>query len=193
MLAMLACVVLAGCTIESVTPEEPESFDEQIAAVIEQAEAEGAGDAQLAILRQAQVEGVLSIEGARAAARAAVECVNDAGSYAFYDEFTMESGLVVPGYNSAATTSEELAIADACDYQEDRWVNMFYQTQPGSTAANEVYLEQQVPLVRSCLERNGYSVAPDATTSELLSQASQVREDTEWAVDCLAEAEIGSF
>ncbi len=191
--AVAASFVLAGCATSPVGQEQTESFDEQIVAVIEEAEAGGAGDAQLAILRQARTDGDLSIESARAAARAGVECVNDAGSSAFYQESTRASGLVVPGYSSSANTPAEMELADACSTREDFWVNMFYQTQPSSLAANDVYLNQQAPLVRSCLEREGYSVPPEATTFELLRQAAQVQEETDWAVDCLTEAKIDGF
>jgi len=190
--AVLAGVVLAGCT-EATVPTEPESFADQIAAAIQEAEAGGASDAQLAILRTAQSEGEISIEDARAATRAAVECVNDAGSSAFYGEHTEGSGLVVPWYSSLADTSEQMAIADACDQREDFWVNMIYQTQPTSQAVNDAFLEQQVPLVRSCLEQNGYTVDPGATTREVLHQAFDVMMDTEPQVDCLTTFGIEGF
>jgi hypothetical protein len=191
--ALVGCVVLVGCATESVEEAETESFADQIAIAIAEAEAGGAGDAQLAILRQAQTEGEISIEDARAAARAMVECVNNAGSQASYDERTNESGLVVPGYSALANTDEQQVIADACDAQEAFWINMIYQTQPASVAVNDAYLDQQAPLVRTCLEREGYATDPDATTIELLRQAADARDETDLAVDCLTEAKIDGF
>jgi len=190
--AVLGCVVLAGCSKATVQtqPTEPESFADQIAAAIQEAEAGGAGDTQLAILRKAQSEGELSLEDARAAARAAVECINDAGSFAFYSEHTGRSGLVIPEYSWSVDTSEQEAIGNACDQREAFWVNMVYQAQPSSVELTEGYREQQTPILRSCLERNGYTVDPDASTNDLIAQALLVDSETSSAVDCITEAGI---
>jgi len=161
--------------------------------MIQEAEAGGAGDAQLAILRRAESEGELSLEDVRAATRAAVACVKDAGSDAFYEEHTSESGLVVPGHSSLANTPEQEAIADACDQEEYWWVFVVYTSQPISQTLQDAFLEQQAPLVRSCLEEHGYAVPPDATTREVLRQAYQVSIDTEPQVDCIWKFGIEGF
>ena len=187
---MVGCLALAGCGTEPAAQNEPESFADQIASAIDAAEAGGAGDAQLEILRRAQAEGSLSLEDARAAERAMVQCINDAGSEATYSERTDKSGLVVPGYVAVAGTSEQLAITDACASQEAFWVDMVYQTQPTSTALSDAYLDQQAPLVRNCLESHGYTTAPDATTHELLRQALDAALETDWTIDCLTTSGI---
>lgn len=190
---MVGCVVLAGCEAEPAELATSQAIAEVVDPAIVEAEAGGAGEAQLAILRQARAEGELSIEDARAAARAGVTCVTDAGSEANYFEYISDSGLVIPGYSYLGDTPEQEAIGDACAAREDFWVNMVYQTQPSSLEANDAYVEQQAPLVRACLKREGYSIAPDATTIEVLRQALDVRAATGLAVDCLAEAKIGGF
>jgi hypothetical protein len=190
---VVGCVLLAGCATETGTQPDSQGFAELAASMIEEAEAGGAGDAQLEILRQAQSDGKVSLEVARAANRAAVECVNDAGSSAFYQESTTAAGLVLPGFSSLADTPEQMAISDACTTEVQFWVSGLYQMQPASLTLNDAYLEQQAPVVRSCLERNGYAADPEATTIELLRQAAQVKIDTESAVDCLAEAKIDGF
>jgi len=189
--AVLASVVLAGCT-EATVPTEPESFADQIAAAIQEAEAGGASDAQLAILRKAQLEGELPIEDARAAARAAVECMTEAGISAYYGENHRKSGLVVPGYSAEwiMGDDEQNAVIDACDQRENFWVSSVYQTQPSSLELTDGYRAQQAPILRSCLERNGYATDPDASPLDLMRQAIQVEVDTDSAVDCLTEAEI---
>ncbi len=174
-------------------PTESALFADQIAATIREAESGGASDAQLAILRKAQSEGEVSLEDVRAATRAAVECVNDAGSLAGYAEETKAWGLVVPWNRYSADTPEMSAIGEECDVREDYWVGKIYQTQPTSQALNEAFLEQQVPLVRSCLERNGYTVVPDATTREVLRQAFEVLMDTAPEVDCITTFGIESW
>lgn len=185
----ITCVVLSACARESVAPE-PESFDDHIAAAIEQAEAGGGGDAQLAILRKAQSEGALLIEDARAANRAAVECITDAGFLAFYAESTKRSGLVLPEYSYSADTEQQQATATACSTQEDFWVNMIYQTQPASLELTDGYRARQAPILRRCLESNGHATDPNASPEELIAQALEVDSDTSNAIDCISEAEI---
>jgi len=188
------CVVLAGCAKATGPTQstEPESFADVVAAAIQEAEAGGAGDAQLAILRKAQLEGELPIEDARAAARAAVECMTEAGISAYYGENHRKSGLVVPGYSAEwiMGDDEQNAVIDACDQRENFWVSSVYQTQPSSLELTDGYRAQQAPILRSCLERNGYATDPDASPLDLMRQAIQVEVDTDSAVDCLTEAEI---
>ena len=187
-------VVLAGCTSEDVARAEAQGeFDRMIDGMIQEAEAGGAGEAQLEILRNAKVDGVVSIEDARTVANAMISCVEAAGSEAFITDQTMQSGVVLPAYNWKSDTPEQAAIGDACDTQEAFWVNGAYQMQPASIALNDAYLDKQLPLVRACLEREGYAADPEATTHEVLRQALQVKTDTASAVDCLAEAKIGGF
>jgi len=189
-------VGLAGCSA-TVTATDPTSFADIVAAAIQGAEADEASEAQLALLREAQSEGSMSIEGERAAVRAAVKCINDAGVSAAYADHTMKSGLVVPRYVASVDNALGLdatdAILNACDAQEYFWVDKVYQAQPTSVAVNDAYLDQQAPIVRACLEREGYDTNADATTHELLRQALDVALDTGFSTDCLREAEIDGF
>jgi hypothetical protein len=192
--AVAALFVLAGCTSDAMAKSEAQrDFADMIAGALQDAEAGGAGEAQLEILRHARLEGVVSMEDDRAAANAMVQCVEDAGSEAFITDQTMQSGVVLPAYNWKSDTPEQAAIGDACDTQEAFWVNGAYQMQPASIALNDAYLDKQLPLVRTCLEREGYAADPEATTHEVLRQALQVKTDTASAVDCLAEAKIDGF
>ncbi len=190
---VVGCVVLAGCDTEPPVETESQSFAEIVASVIADAEEGGAGDAQLEILRNAQAQGEVSLEDARVAARAMVQCVNDAGSEAFYSEITDDTGLVIPRYDSASDTDQQVSIAEACDTKEAFWVNMAYQIQPSSQEMNDAYLDERAPIVRSCLEREGYTTDPNASTRELLRQATQVTIDTDSAVNCLVEANIHGY
>lgn len=189
-----ASLALSGCSSESLAHESAkQDFELMIEELIQSAEDGGAGDDQLAILRKAQEAGFVSIQDARMAARAMVECVKDAGSDAFVTDQTMESGIVVPVYNYLAENPQQEAIGDACDTREAFWVNGAYQMQPRSLEMNDAYLEQQVPVVRSCLEREGYDVDESMGTREVLRRAAEVSIDTGSAVDCLAEANVSGF
>jgi hypothetical protein len=196
MLTVIGCATLAlsSCSSESLAQESAkQDFAFMIEELIQSAEDGGAGDEQLAILRNAQATGFVSIEDARMAARAMVECVKDAGSDAFVADQTMESGIVVPVYNYLADTPQQQAIGDACDTREAFWVNGAYQMQPRSLEMNDAYLERQAPVVRSCLEREGYELDEDMGTREVLRRAAEVSIDTGSAVDCLSEAHITGF
>ena len=102
---MAATLVLAMCTgCTSTSPNDEfsssykeqaavyestlEAFDEQIERVIADARAGQSAETQIAMLEQAQREGEMSLESARAAARATVSCLQDAGLEASYIEQT---------------------------------------------------------------------------------------------------------
>ncbi len=185
---------LAGCSAAPSGQTEADlDFADMIGSTIQEAEAGGASDDQLAILREAQAAGVVSFEEAREAALAVIDCVENAGSEAVYGERTTDEGLVLPQYSWLSGTPQQEAIGDACDTQEAFWVNGAYQMQPTSLALRDAYLDRRMPVVRACLEDAGYAVDPVATTHEVLRQALDVAIETEWAVDCLTEANIDGF
>lgn len=190
--AALALALLVGCTSDTGVPDDSGPFADQIAAIIEQAEVGGASEAQLEILRHAQAQGEVSLEDARTGARAAVECMTEAGLSAIYSESNTESGLVLPGYAAAWTMGDDAtdALIQACDQQEGSWVNQLYQTQPSSMALQDAVNDKKDPLVRSCLEDNGYPTAEDASPSDVIAHALSVESETLGAVDCLTEAGI---
>lgn len=177
--------MLAGCTV-SLEPIDPTpGFDQQAAEVLEHAEQGGASAAQLEIIEQAIAEGEMSLEGARAAAHAVVDCIGQAGTPATYVERTTGAGLVIPVGAALANTVEEQAIVDACMTQENFWVDYLYQTQPSSVALQEAFVAQQVPLVRACLEDYGTEVPDELSNREVLLLAVDVARQMEWTADCL--------
>ncbi len=185
---------LAGCAAAPSGQTEADlDFADMIGSMIQEAEAGGASDGQLAILREAQAAGVVSFEEAREAALAAIDCVENAGSEAVYDERTTDEGLVLPQYSWLSGTPQQEAIGDACDTQEAFWVNGAYQMQPTSLALRDAYLDRQMPIVRACLEDAGYVVDANATTHEVLRQAADAITDTGGSVDCLTDANIDGF
>lgn len=187
------CVSVAGCEASNSSASEPEDFTDIVAAAIAEAKEGGASDAQLALLEGAQARGELSLQDAREAARSAVECVDSAGFDGIYAEETKPSGLVVPWFTSPVDTSEQMAVYDACSQQEYWWVFTVYAMQPTSQALQDAYLEKQVPLVKACLQENGFDVAPDATTIDILRQARDVNSASESAIDCIWKFGIEGF
>ncbi len=191
--AVLACAVLAGCAAESSPPEHVATFSEVVDVALQEAVTGGAGETQLAILRQAQKDGSLTVEDTRAAARSAVDCMNAAGFSATYGEQKDDSGLIVPEYTAGFDAGQDISGIDTCDQQEFFWVNMVYQTQPLAVEKTDARLEQQAPVIRKCLEGNGYTTDPSSSPRDLARQASKVAQESNGAVDCLAEAGISGF
>lgn len=192
--AVLASVALGGCTSEASQRRSDErDFGYMIDGLINEAEAGGAGEAQLELLRSAREAGVVSVDDVRTAALAMVACVEAAGSEAFIDDVTSPAGLVRPGVNSLANTPEQMDIASRCDDQEHFWIDGAFQMQPTSIAKTDAYLVRQEPVLRECLDRAGYAVDAQAGAHEVARRALEVRDQTGGSVDCLAEADITSF
>lgn len=190
--AIALCAGCAGQASEENVPGGP--FAEALA----EAREGGAGPDQLADLEAAaQAQGV-SIEMAREAARRAVACMTDAGLSAAYVESTTNSGLVIPSYRvevSATSTVESDGDAQisACDVREAFWINQLQQTQPTSVQMNEEYANQQEPVLRACLARNGIATEPDATGADLAQESLEVIRESDGDINCLAEAGITSW
>ena len=189
----LGCAMLAGCTVESPAPEHVAAFSEVIEVAIQEAVAGGAGETQLTILRQAQEDGSLTFEDTRAAARSAVDCMNASGFSATYGEQKNDSGLIVPEYTAGFDAGQDISGIDRCDQQEFLWVNMVYQTQPSAVEKTDARLAQQAPVIRKCMEDNGYTTDPSSSPRDLARQASKVAQESNGAVDCLTEAGISGF
>ena len=193
--ALVAVVLCAGCAGAPPTENVPGG---PFAEALAEAREGGAGPEQLADLEAAaQAQGV-SIEMAREAARRAVACMTDAGLSAAYVESTTNSGLVIPGYRvevSTLTAAESNGDAQisACDVREAYWINQLLQTQPTSVQMDEEYANQQAPVLRACLERNGVTTEPDATGADLANTSLDVIRESDGDINCLAEAGITSW
>lgn len=140
--ALLVVLCLAGCT-GSVAPEPASAV---LRDALADARAGGAGDDQLAALRQAQSAGAVSTEAVRAAAHRAVGCMRAAGLDARYHEGAFAHGVVVPGYLvHHEPDADEDTRAEACDAREFHWVSRAYQVQPSSIDASGRLVELHVP------------------------------------------------
>ena len=190
---VMSGLVATGCTTGDGDPaaqasEDAVSFADRIQGAIESARDGGAGDTQMSILKQAQEDGVVTFEQAHSAILANIDCYVEGGGTARYYERVEPSGLVVPGFLALAEDDEALTrfepLMEACSTQESFWVNNVYQLQPGSQETRDAYLEAQAPVIRKCLEDNGYAVDPEATPEELVSQAMQTAGETSNTVNC---------
>lgn len=166
-LAGLTALVLTACANlgngDSGLASGGEIFAERIAAGIEEATASGASPNQLALLDSARTEGEVTLEMARAARRAYVECAAATGVEVAFEEKVRPDGWVswltmIDG----STTADSLQIARDCEKREAFWVTLLYSTQPTTVQATADYLEQQAPVLRACLEEAGFRPKPEA-------------------------------
>lgn len=185
-LSVLGLVLLCGCEAEAQTPADDTDpiFDELIETAIAEAEVGGAGPAQLTILHVAQIAGEVTLEQAREAARATVECFEDAGLDGRFVEEVEPSGLIVPGY-AVGTSNDDMTPIDQCDFENGHWVNKVYQLQPASEQVRTAFYDDKADELRTCLEDAGYETDPDATGADLVRQAGEVSAETVGGVDCL--------
>lgn len=171
-------------------------FDERIGAEIEDATANGASADQLALLERARGEGEVTIETARQARRAYAECATAAGVEVTFDETTRPDGWVswvtIVDGSGAANTEQ---IARDCERREALWVIVLYSTQPATEQATADYLDQQAPVLRSCLEEAGFQPEPDATGMELAILTTRADDPVmrEAGVMCLQQIGIDGF
>ena len=152
----------------------------------------GASDTQLEILNRSLAADSVAFEDARDSAMAAVECMNNAGLEATYQEDHQDSGLVVPGYTAHVGLEDDgtnETIMATCDNQEAFWVNLLFQTQPSSVAYEDARIEELAPAFRECFDHYGVATDADATGQELQRLAIDEYADSDGAVDCLKVAE----
>lgn len=197
-LLSVSCALLIGASACAASTTNDLSATSGPADVFAEALAEardaGASEAQLAALSEAVDTGTVSVEAAREAARRAVACMQHGGLDAQFEEKTLSHGVVVPGYlvNHGAEDDVDAQI-EVCDQQEFSWVNQVYQLQPSSVETAEQFVEQQAPVLRACLEKNGVDIDASDSGNELARKASRAMTDSGGTVNCLAEAGIDAW
>lgn len=196
----VAALLLAACNQSGGTsgaaPEQSGPFDERITADIEDASANGASADQLALLDRARDEGLATVEIARQARRAYAECAAAAGVEVTFSETTRPDGWVswvtrVDG--SGEANAEQIALA--CERKEAEWVTRLYSMQPAAEQATTDYLDQQAPVLRSCLEGAGFQPEPKATGMELAILSTRTDDPTmrDAGVQCLQQIGVSGF
>lgn len=102
-----------------------------LADLLVQAEADGAGAAQLGVLRSAADTGTVPVGAVRASALRAVGCMRDARLDARYEEYVLEAGVVLPGWVVHRASDDGLERhLERCDRREYAWASRAYQMQP---------------------------------------------------------------
>lgn len=202
--AALGCVALAvlgGCTADQPVggaSSEPEPFANQVQDAIAEAEAGGAGEAQLAMLRDAAAAGEVTLDQARDGIYAAIACFERSGLAATYELVTEPSGLQIPGYGVQAeveglTDEQVLQLIDACDEAESYWLHGLYQMQPTSHAVRDAHFRARLPALLDCLSEHGVEMDANDDIEAVLRASTRLMADTIEAaepVDCLSEARV---
>lgn len=203
-LGSIALIALGGCSdneTPNTDPTDSQAFSEKVERVIAEAEAGGAGEAQLAILREAAAGGEITLGQAQDATRATIACFEMSGLAATYDLTTEESGLQIPSYGVQAevegmTDQQVEQLIDKCDAEEGFWVNYLYQTQPASHQVRETHVRSRLPVLLECLREHGVEMDADDDIDEIVYAANQLlfdSIDSAEPINCMSEAGIGSY
>lgn len=168
--AVLAATFLAGCSSEAPTPTSSSDteFASRVSSVIARAESGGASDAQLEILRDAQLAGVLEFEPYESSIDATFECFRAQGID--YQSNGVDTGRGFPEitYMVAGPESGPLPEATACEREHSAFVAELYQVQPASVQASEKQFIAALPVLIPCLREAGLLPASgDPTTDEV--------------------------
>lgn len=190
-----------ACAPHGATPSDSPDIDAFLEPILQDAIDGGANDSQIAILQEAMAANEVSLEVARVAAHAAIECMAESGLSASYTEYEQSNSLLVPNYDvllsrdpdDVAGIETAEAIVARCDTAEFRWINEAYQTQPSSVELTDALLEERSDELRACLEEAGRNVDTQATPRELAEEAVSLAIDTNWQVHCLSDAGIDGF
>lgn len=195
-----AALVLVGCS-SAEAQREPwhldEPFNELVDEFVDQAEAGGASEEQIAILQAAGEAGELPLEAAKTAARAVVACFQESGLEAEYLESTDPTGFTAPDYQVTYDESVPEETTDqlvaTCEDREFTWVNQAYHFQPERRQALGEYVMGKEEVLRACIEQAGYTTDPDDDGWALAQQSTTILSETQGAVNCLDAADISSL
>lgn len=180
------CLVLVACGSDEGDQGESgnREFQAQAEAAIEQAKAEGASPAQIAILEEARRTGELSWEAYSASVDSFLRCVREAGLRVDIDEVDVHQGLMRRIYGvEVGENLEHEPTVQACSAKHSRAVERLWQIQPASVEAQERQFKQIRDAVVECLTREGVTVNPEWTKEDLEVEAVAVMERT--GTNCL--------
>lgn len=145
-----------------------------------QAEAGGAGEAQLAVLRAAERTGEIDFDTVLGLVERSLACMERSGiSSETPEPHELLPGHAIPAYSFAATAEgmtedEVLEAADACLYEHSYWAEAALADPRGFPDAYDAALREDLPDVLACLEENGAEVDDDATLEEVRVAAAEL-------------------
>lgn len=199
-LSLVGVLAIAACGLTT-SSDSTDTFDQRIAAAIEDAQSNGASEQQIEALRAAQEQGYVSFDIARDAALASVDCMARSGVDATYSERDDGSGVKIPTFVASLSGGDQDAISalvDSCSRTEEAWVSKMYQLQPSTQNARDQNLTRAIPAIRQCLIENGVTVQADASRDEVVQAAIELSRETGSGgdappVDCMVEAGVTAY
>lgn len=163
-------IIVAGCSGGPLAPPSPSSeieraFHEEVVRALAEAEAQGADQAQLAILDEALTSNEVTLEDAQQALNDFGNCLDDVG-FALHDVAIIDdAGFKTLDYTIRG--GEDTTLMDACDAKTFSWVNKLYQIQPAARRAVEAQFEDALPGLIACLREGGVPVDEGSPADEV--------------------------
>lgn len=181
---MAFAVVIGGCSVGQATGpsgsgEAEMTFHDSVVQARAEAKAQGANEAQLAILDAALASDEIAFEDARQALNDYGSCLEGTGWALVGARVTEDAGFKTLGYAvNRGSDDAAVAVVDACYAKTFKWVDMLYQTQPAATQAADAKFEAARPALIDCLQAGGIPV-DDASPADEVRQAmlAVLRED----------------
>lgn len=189
--ALVAAFVvgLGACASTDSGPGPEATVAAVYSELIEQAEAGGAGDAQLEALREAERTGELSFETVNGLVQESLDCMAGAGiSSEWWEPSEPVPGYKAPAYSFSATADgmtedQTLAIADGCLYEHSYWAEMGRRDPRAFREEFDEQLREELPRVLECLTEHGVEVDDDATLDEIRQASAELSIETIEATD----------
>ena len=170
-LTAAALAALAGCGSNPATTHGPldgteMTFHDSVVRAIDEAKAEGADDAQLAILDATLASGEVTLEDARRALDDYGACLEGAGLALVGVNVVDDAGFMTLDY-SVRGAGEDTSVMDACYAKTFQWVDMLYRGQPAAIEARDATFDAALPALIECLQAGGVPVDADAPADEV--------------------------
>ena len=171
---VLALVVgVTGCGGPSQGGDDARSYPD-LAAVLTDAQAHGAGPEQLDVLDKAVRQGEMTYDDLDSLVGPLSTCLEDAGFQVHpgtpYEDYP---GFLTPSYAftepPGMAYDEWNAVESACENTYWNYAELYYVSQPRAIDAFYDDFERQRPEILSCLGSHGVAVVSDPTVAELVT------------------------
>lgn len=186
-MAIVGLLLLAGCSSPPAGEASPSAASAAVTVYQEylgQAERAGAGEDQLAALRDAVRTGELTFETVNGLVQQSFACMTEAGiGHDEWEPREVVPGYLIPAYSfrgdaDGMTEDETLAVADACLEEYSFWAEGARADTRAYQDLWDAHVQERLPMIVACLEEHGVQVDPEATVDEIFQAADQLLIDT---------------
>ena len=179
---VLTTAFLASCNSVA---EVPPTSKTALPGIVEEAQAAGASEEQLAVL----TEGDVSFADYERALHTTFECMRSHGLEVLEEPPSDRGGVMLISYSwgpGSVAEAQAKELGDGCLNEHSLFVEQVYQTQPSTIEAVEAAYESKRSKIVACIRDNGGTIDEDADR--------QTAQTASWAVldasgvDCFATA-----